>query len=347
MALEQYYETDLDVLALCAKDAEVLKEHGIQTVDANVLMQKLTLNVHVGIGATSPRMQLANFVYAMEKSKEIFSDGVMQQLGLKPQEALSEIFGKLGYKTADRFFEFGESEDPQVAMLKQQLDEANQKLGQKEDPELVAAKVKKTLAEVDQIAASTKDSDAKKVLTTVEASYAAMQAAQSIALMPAIAPIADEVMKAAGYVPPTPPGIDPNFPQPAVPSAGQPAGNAMPPDALRAQKPPQPNPEVAAQVLAANGGQPPKKNTSPLFPPKSGKPGSGMTGIEKQGAQGDLTPDELQANDSMQFAAEERRKLADHQRAKDMETHKASLAEKQAAADVAAKEKNDAKKSSN
>jgi hypothetical protein len=43
-----------------------------------------------------------------------------------------------------------------------------------------------------------------------------MQTAEVIAAVPAVAPIADELMRAAGYVVPTPAGVDPNFPQPGA-----------------------------------------------------------------------------------------------------------------------------------
>ena len=70
--------------------------------------------------------------------------------------------------------------------------------------------------------------------------------------MPMIAPIADEVMKGAGYQRPNPMGADPDFPQPAVP-----AGAVQAPAA----------PEV-------------QQNTSPTFPPVPDDGASPMEGIE-------------------------------------------------------------------
>jgi hypothetical protein len=72
--------------------------------------------------------------------------------------------------------------------------------------------------------------------------------------MPQIAPIADEVMKGAGYQRPNPGGVDPNFPVPAAPLPTAPQDG-----------------EGIADVQA---------NTSPAFPPVPQQPEQGMQGIE-------------------------------------------------------------------
>ena len=56
--------------------------------------------------------------------------------------------------------------------------------------------------------------DAQAVQIGVQSAYAAMQSGATIAQMPQVAPIADEVMKSAGYTSPNPQGDDPNYPQP-------------------------------------------------------------------------------------------------------------------------------------
>ena len=88
---------------------------------------------------------------------------------------------------------------------------------------------------------------AETVKTGVEAAFASMQAGQTIATMPQIAPIADVVMMSAGYRPPTPAGVDPNFPQPQG---------------------------IAAPTVDVN------QNTSPQLPPVPQQPASPMQGIE-------------------------------------------------------------------
>ena len=95
---------------------------------------------------------------------------------------------------------------------------------------------------------------AQTVQTGVAASFAAMQAGTQIAQMPQIAPIADEVMKGAGYRKPNPGGDDPDFPTAEMVPPMPPSG-------------PGPMPGV-------------QQNTSPNFPPVPDDGASPMTGIE-------------------------------------------------------------------
>lgn len=90
----------------------------------------------------------------------------------------------------------------------------------------------------------------------VQSAFSAMQAGAQVAQMPMIAPIADEVMRGAGYQRPTPAGADPNFPTPA--------GVPM-------------QPAPADQGAELGGVQ---QNTSPAFPPVPQQAEQGMTGIE-------------------------------------------------------------------
>jgi hypothetical protein len=78
-----------------------------------------------------------------------------------------------------------------------------------------------------------------------------MQAGAQVAQMPQIAAIADAIYKLAGYQPPTPAGVDPNFPMPQ--GVLPPVDSAMPPV---------------------------HQNTSPQFPPVPQQASSPMTGIE-------------------------------------------------------------------
>jgi hypothetical protein len=107
-----------------------------------------------------------------------------------------------------------------------------------------------------QVAIQENESDAKirklvseTVQTGVQSAFSAMQAAQVIATMPQVAPVADVVMQGAGYQRPNPAGVDPNFPQPQIPGVPAPAVH---------------------------------ENTSPEFPPIPEQAGTGMAGIETQ-----------------------------------------------------------------
>ena len=94
-----------------------------------------------------------------------------------------------------------------------------------------------------------------------------------MAMNPAIAPVADEIMKGAGYKRPNPGGDDPNFPT---------AGGGLP---------------VAPGPVGMDGGggaaaQPElaqvQENTSPAFPPVPQEAGQGMDGIETPAVQDNI-----------------------------------------------------------
>lgn len=110
-------------------------------------------------------------------------------------------------------------------------------------------------AELENLRAKTKQLEAAAVKAGTETSYAAMQGAQVIATMPQVAPIADEIMKGAGYRDPNPGGDDPNFP---VPPVAQPPQIDFP------------------------------TNTSPMLPATAGT--GEMAGIETQRADGVIDP---------------------------------------------------------
>lgn len=249
LLLEQHYETDEKMFALAGKKAagaQSLKD-GI-VIDDVLLMQELTMKVNVGTGATTPQTRLNNFLFAMRALREILADDILTKNGADVEEITREIFTKLGYDGPGRFFEWG-ADDPRIAQLQEKIAELEDELRKREDPELTAAKIKKTLAEADKIAAD-------KVKSGVEGMFGAMQAAEVVAAVPAAAPVADQIMRAAGYTPPAPPGIDPGFAPgtqgslndqspiqaaaPALPSLGGPPGA----EAIDRELPPGVNPST-------------------------------------------------------------------------------------------------------
>jgi hypothetical protein len=214
--LEQYYETDENILGLCGQAAQMQK-FGVDQITDDMLMQEFTLNVNVGMGATNPQEQVQQFISGMSALRDMLADGSLQRLGLKVEEVIAELFGKLGYKDGSRFFEL-EQQDPQIAQLQATIQQLQDALNAKHPPELLAAMVRKVDAEIASMGVKDKVSAAEAVKKGSEAQFSAMQTAEVIAAVPAVAPIADELMKAAGYVVPTPAGVDPNFPQPQAPA---------------------------------------------------------------------------------------------------------------------------------
>ena len=131
--------------------------------------------------------------------------------------------------------------------IQQRIDEAVKLALERSDHDLRSRELDlkyapdKLMAEIQKLVSET-------VKNGVQSAYAAMQAGQVIAQMPQVAPIADIVMQSSGYRAPTPDGIDPNYPQPAI--------------------------EMPAMPVPTN--------TSPQLPPVPQQAGSPMQGIETQ-----------------------------------------------------------------
>lgn len=107
--------------------------------------------------------------------------------------------------------------------------------------------------------------DARSVQIGVQAAYSAMQAGVQVAQMPQVAPIADEVMKGAGYQRPNPIGDDPNFP-----TAKQTAARDVRSPYLEGE-----GAQIGSEGLAEV-----QQNTSPMNPAVPQQGGTGMQGIE-------------------------------------------------------------------
>jgi hypothetical protein len=103
---------------------------------------------------------------------------------------------------------------------------------------------------------------AQSLETGIKATFSAIQTAGAIVQTPQISPVADSLLMAAGYRPPSPPGIDPNLPIPeAVPLPMASAAGVQP-------------------GLDAGGVPAVQINTSPNMPPVPQQPASPMQGIE-------------------------------------------------------------------
>lgn len=149
----------------------------------------------------------------------------------------------------------GEQESPE--QIEQRVQQAVQEALAKSGAELkmreLAMKEGKTEAEIEKIRR-------EAVLIGVQAAYSAMQGGAQIATMPQIAPIADAVMKSAGYQAPNPGGEDPNYP-----TASQTAAVQMKDPYVEGE---------GRQVVDV------QQNSSPAFPPVPQGTPSAMTGIE-------------------------------------------------------------------
>lgn len=227
--LEQSYETDEMILLMAGRRAKLIEKFGIEVIDENLLRQDLMLEINVGMGQTNPANAIERFMAGIQRLRETFGEEMVSQR-LDFDSVVTELFGKLGYKDGGRFL--ADTEDPRTAALQQQIEQLQNELARKRSPE------------VDKADAALKRAQAVK--TAVEAIYGATQAAGNIAATAEIAPVADEVLMAAGYTAPEQ-SADPDLPIAEVPGA-------------------------QAEV---------QPNTSPLEPGIPGSPGEGVnTGIE-------------------------------------------------------------------
>jgi hypothetical protein len=78
----------------------------------------MILKVNVGMGATDPERKLNKFITGISAFSNVIKEAVP---GLDYQEVGKEIFGHMGYADGSRFFN---NQDPQVALLTQQLKQA-------------------------------------------------------------------------------------------------------------------------------------------------------------------------------------------------------------------------------
>ena len=133
--------------------------------------------------------------------------------------------------------------------IQQQIDQAVQDALAKagNDIKLKELELKQLVAQSD-----IKLAEAKAVQTGVASAYSAMQAGAQVAQIPQIAPVADEIMKSAGYQAPNPIGDDPNYPTAAMPVA-----------------------QIGSEQLPQV-----QQNTSPAMPPVPQQAASPMKGIE-------------------------------------------------------------------
>lgn len=235
--MEQTYESDEMILALCGNKAKLFQKFGMDVVTDEMLTQEVTLSVNVGTGSTNTFNQLEKFVYALREIQTLLGESAFSRL--KSGEIIKEIFGKVGYKDGGRFY-IEEGDNPEVDGLIAQIEELKAMLAQKENPEMVAAKI----AEINAKAARSK---AQTVKDGVESVYSAMQTGAAIAQNPLIAPVGDKVMEASGYERPNV-AQDPNIPITNAPTT-------------------QANGDINTVT----------QNTSPIQPPV---PQSPMTGIE-------------------------------------------------------------------
>lgn len=192
----KYEENDL-ILAIAGNGSKMFVEQGLEQVTEDMLMGRVILNVNVGTGATNPQTQVDRFFFGLNTLAGTLGESFVQKIDV--DEVIQEVFGKLGYKDGKRFFIDDEGQDPRIAELEAQLQEAQRLLELKYDPAEQEAKIRKIDADTKKVGADTKLVGVDAVNKSVEATFSAMSSAEKIALLPQIVDTASQILDSAGY----------------------------------------------------------------------------------------------------------------------------------------------------
>jgi hypothetical protein len=124
--LEQYYESDIELLNLMGRRANISK-YGIEAVTKDILMAPARVTVNVANSAQDPTVRLELFTFAMQKYAE-FRQNMPPDMDPEPVKAY--IFGLLGFRDASRFTKDKDG-NPELAAAQQMIQQLQQALESK------------------------------------------------------------------------------------------------------------------------------------------------------------------------------------------------------------------------
>lgn len=124
--LEQYYESDINLLNLMARRAGIQK-YGIEAVTKDLLMVPSQVVVNVANSAMDPMIRLQAFTEAMRTYAEIRA---AMPPDLDPEPVKAQIFGLLGFRDASKFSVDPEG-NPELAAAQQTIEQLTQMLESK------------------------------------------------------------------------------------------------------------------------------------------------------------------------------------------------------------------------
>lgn len=131
LKLEEYYESDETVLALCSKKAKVLQKYGVDENTDDLLDREVTCRVNAGRGASDPNQALQRFGGAVKMFVDVTGEAGLARLNV--EEVGDEIFGKAGHKDGERFVKRDdEMQDPKLQEAQQMIQQLQQQLETKQ-----------------------------------------------------------------------------------------------------------------------------------------------------------------------------------------------------------------------
>lgn len=128
VALEQFYEDDKIILALCGQKAKLYQKYGINEIDDELLTREVSISVNAGIGNADPMVKLDKFLKVAGAAGTLLGPTIQSRA--KQDEIVNEIFGAAGFRdAAERFFKPEDgSADPGMQQAQQQMQQMQQEM---------------------------------------------------------------------------------------------------------------------------------------------------------------------------------------------------------------------------
>lgn len=126
-ALEQYYETDERIFALCGADAQEAYRvqsksdaPGVEDMIANLVNEDAMVNVSVGMNATDPNRKLQRLLFAMNQVAQFSAN---MPPAANTAEMAKEVFRTLGFGDGSRFWDANEQAKQMLTKTKETADQ--------------------------------------------------------------------------------------------------------------------------------------------------------------------------------------------------------------------------------
>jgi hypothetical protein len=133
--LEQYYETDETVLAVCANKARLFPRFGLSRITDYMLTQEINVSVNVGMGATNPSERFQKLLVGTEQVMKIVMTAPPD---FNVQEFVKEAYSNMGYRDGARFWGQG---DPRLAKAMQIVQQLKAQVEGKQMEQQAAAQI--------------------------------------------------------------------------------------------------------------------------------------------------------------------------------------------------------------
>jgi hypothetical protein len=124
--LEQYYETDEVILAVCANKARLFPRFGVSKITDMLLMNEVNVTVNAGMGSSNPQQRMQNFLFAAQAANQLIMNAPP---GANVMEQVKEVWSNAGYRDGARFY--NQQQDPRLVKAMQMVEQLHQALQSK------------------------------------------------------------------------------------------------------------------------------------------------------------------------------------------------------------------------